>query len=142
MVSQLGWSAKKNIPRILTKFGGVVGSLSETTQKKFELPRWRGRRAGGSQRAPSFEKNVFFCFFQLVKMACDLWNSTKKVQFEFLHLSEPPRILLGSKLRPLPRGQKVADRKNRVFIFQKNTIKGPSTSNTRPKNFFSSKKLI
>ena len=28
--------------------------------------------------------------YQLVKMACDLWNSTKKVQFEFLHVFEPP----------------------------------------------------
>ena len=87
----LGWSAKKkkNIPRILTKFGGVVGSLSETTQKKFELPRWRRRIAGGFQRA-HFEKNMFF--FQLVKMACDLWNSAIKAQFEFLHLSEPPPV--------------------------------------------------
>ena len=60
----LGWSVKKNIPRILTTFGGVVGSLSQTTQKKFQLPRWRARRAEGSQRARSFEKkNVFFFFF-------------------------------------------------------------------------------
>ena len=78
------------MPRILTKFGGVVGSFFETIQKKFELSRWKkGRRAGGLQRAPCFEKTVFFCFFQLVKMTCDLWNSTKKVQFEFLLLSEP-----------------------------------------------------
>ena len=54
---------KKIIPQILTKFDGVVGSLSKTTQKKFELSRWRGWRAGGSQRAPTFEKNVFFLFY-------------------------------------------------------------------------------
>ena len=53
----------------------------------------------------------------------------------FMEHSEPNASLLGSKLRPLPRGQKVADRKNRVFIFQKNTIKEPGTSNTRPKIF-------
>ena len=47
----LGWSAKKNIPRILTKFDGVVGSLSETTQKKLEFPRWRSWR---------FPKNTIF----------------------------------------------------------------------------------
>ena len=82
---------KKNIPPILTKFGGVVRSLSETIQKKFELPRWRARRAEGSHRAPSFggKRVFFFCFFQLVKMARDIWNSAKKVQFECLHLSEP-----------------------------------------------------
>ena len=65
----LGWSAKKNIPQNVTKFGEVVGSPCETTQKKFEPPRWRGRRAGGSQRVPSFEKNRFF--FHLAKMAFD-----------------------------------------------------------------------
>ena len=89
--STLGWSVKKNVPGIVTKFGTVVGSLSWTTQKKFELPRWKGKRAGGSQMAPSFGKTwFFFCFFQLVKMACDLWNSFKKVQFEFLYRYEPP----------------------------------------------------
>ena len=53
---------KKNMPRILTKFGGVVGSLLETIQKKFELHRQRGRRAGRSLRTPSSEKKTSFFF--------------------------------------------------------------------------------
>ena len=58
---------KKNIPRILTKLGGVVGSLCETIQKKFALPRWKGRRAGGSQRASSFEKKNVFLKVETIK---------------------------------------------------------------------------
>ena len=55
---------KKNISRILTKFSGVVGSLSETAQKKFELLRWRRkRRVGGSQGHFLLKKSVFFLFF-------------------------------------------------------------------------------
>ena len=113
----------------MTKFGGVVGSLSETTQKKFELARWRGRRAGGSQRAPSFEKTMFFCFFQLVKMAGDFWNSTKKgAIWVCTALWTPPSPHQPSRIKTqtFSKGsQKVADRKNReFFIFQKIQFKG------------------
>ena len=46
--------------------------------KKFQLPRWRWRGAGSSQRVRYFKKMRFFCFCQPVKMAWDSWNSTKK----------------------------------------------------------------
>ena len=52
-------------------------------------------------------------------MACDLWNSTKKVQFEFLHLSEPPSAFSDQNSDLSQEGQKVADRKNRKFLFFK-----------------------
>ena len=86
----------------------LLGQYRRLLRKKYELPRWRERRAGGFQRSPFLKKTVFF---QLVKMACDLWNSTKMVQFQFLHLFEPPHPSQIKKLiPPLPRGQKVADR--------------------------------
>ena len=85
-------------------------------------------RGGGELEVPKWhlllKKTCFFCFFQLVKIVYDSRNSTKKVQFEFLHLSEPPSSLLGSKLRPLPKSQKIVDRKNRVFISKKMQLKG------------------
>ena len=110
---------KKNIPRILAKFGEVVGSLSGSMKKKFDLPRWRGRRVGGSRKAPSFEKNVLFCFYLVVKMACDFWNSTKKVQFEFLHLSELLPCFSDQNSFFYPEVKKLRIAKNESFYFSK-----------------------
>ena len=118
---------KKNIPRILTKFGGVVGSLSETTRKNLSSLGGAGRKLEvpiGHLLLKNKKKNVFFCFFQLVKMTCDLWNCAKNVQFEFLHLFEPPSSFSDQNFL-LPRGQKVADRKNREVLFFKKTLNMP-----------------
>ena len=139
----IGWSAKKKHTSDFDRIRrSCWGSLSDTTQKKFELPRWKGRRAGGSERARSFEKKVFFCFFQLIIMTCDLWNSTKKLQFEFLHFSEPPPAFSDQNSDLYQGVKKVQIAKIEFLFFKKNAIYGRSTTNSRPKNFFSSEKLI
>jgi len=54
----LGWREIKNIPWILTKFGGVVYFEWGTSQKNFELSRYKKRGAGGPQSAPLLKKTV------------------------------------------------------------------------------------
>ena len=57
------WSAKKNVPRILAKLSGVVGSLFETNQKKFELHRLRGEELEVPKGHLLLKKMCFFVFF-------------------------------------------------------------------------------
>ena len=70
-----------------------------------------------------WKKSVFFLFFSgsqnCLRFIEQHWKGA-------IWVSAPlwtTPILFGSKLIPLSRGQKVADRKNRVFIFQKIQLK-------------------
>ena len=57
---------KKNIPRILTKFGGVVGSLSENTRKNLSSLGGAGRKLEvpiGHLLLKNKKKTCFFVFF-------------------------------------------------------------------------------
>ena len=77
-------------------------------------------------------------FFQLVKMACDLWKSPKKVQFEFLHLSEPTPAASDENWALCQELKKLQIAKIE-FLYAN---KGPSTSNTHPKKFFTLEKCV
>ena len=54
---------KKNIPRILTEFGGAVGSLSETIQKNLSSLNEGGGELGVPKGHLLLKKTRFLFFF-------------------------------------------------------------------------------
>ena len=85
-----------------------------------------------------FWKNAFFFCFSLASQSGFRFMEQhyKKVQFEFLHLSEPPPAF-SNQNSDLYQGLKSCrSQKSKVFIFQRNVIKGPSYHNNAPEKFF------